>query len=205
MNLTYQLPVHPTSVRYFTKEMIDELKMTHRIQDKSFSQTAFTIVQLGYTVYECIEGSGQKWSKVVMIIFMIMSILQTISVYVLPTQVAAYSIKAVAKYPKDIEYFEDRDLFDLDPVTRFLLCFFPNVGRRIFTDRECVVYDTMYKTGKSPEQPCGSSLDFGQGIWLEQLPSGLCWPGLARAFHLFYSEFFALIQFLFMVGNYTLS
>ncbi|OAD78789.1 hypothetical protein PHYBLDRAFT_163880 [Phycomyces blakesleeanus NRRL 1555(-)] len=146
----YQLPVHPSYVRYLTKPMIDQLELSHGIQNNAYFTTFIALVQLFYTVYECIQGTGQKWSKVLMIIFMTMSVLQLVSVYVLPTQVVAYSIKGVAEFNDPYRYLEKRKLEHSHPLASFLLHMFPNRAKKIFTDRECIIYDVLYKTGMKP-------------------------------------------------------
>ncbi|KAL0088783.1 hypothetical protein J3Q64DRAFT_1697061 [Phycomyces blakesleeanus] len=52
VNCTYQLPVHPSYVRYFSKSMIDELELSSYIQKRASFKTFIAFLQLAYTVYE---------------------------------------------------------------------------------------------------------------------------------------------------------
>ncbi|KAI9012085.1 hypothetical protein CLU79DRAFT_722451 [Phycomyces nitens] len=153
-NCKYQLPVHPTSVRYFPEPMLRQLELAHGIQNTFYFQIAVSFIQLCYTVYECLEGSGQKWSKIIMIIFMAMSAFQTLSAYVLPTQVAAYSVSSMAEFTSEKDYFKHDDLSYVHPVARTLLRFFPKSTKKIFIDRESILYDVMYKIGLEDVSIC---------------------------------------------------
>ncbi|KAL0093669.1 hypothetical protein F4703DRAFT_1790094 [Phycomyces blakesleeanus] len=98
----YQVPVCSSAVRYLPVDMINELQAASFIDSTSYFQVMITLFQLGYTLYECIRGIGNRWSKIVMIVFTIMSVFQTMSLMVLHTQVAAFSIrcKNEEKFPE---------------------------------------------------------------------------------------------------------
>ncbi|KAI9022735.1 hypothetical protein CLU79DRAFT_835108 [Phycomyces nitens] len=96
----YQAVVKAHSVRYLTPEMLIQLQSVHYLDNTSYLGICITTGQLVYTVIECIDADGDRWTKVIMIIYMMMSVLQTISLCVLHKQIAACSIY----YAKDIAY-----------------------------------------------------------------------------------------------------
>ncbi|KAL0093664.1 hypothetical protein F4703DRAFT_1830590 [Phycomyces blakesleeanus] len=96
----YQIPVHPKIIRYLSKSMLNQLKEATRLEESSHLPRFISLIQLGYTLYEIIRDSGDSWSKLILGIFTIMSILQTASLYFLPMQVSAFSIES------DLERYE---------------------------------------------------------------------------------------------------
>ncbi|KAI9030883.1 hypothetical protein CLU79DRAFT_831404 [Phycomyces nitens] len=96
----YQKIIFPKVVRYLSTDLLDELMATYRLDDTSYTQRCVTVMQIMYIVYECIGGRGDRWSKLIMIIYTIMSILQTASLAALHTQTTAYSIH----YKSDITH-----------------------------------------------------------------------------------------------------
>ncbi|KAL0084387.1 hypothetical protein J3Q64DRAFT_1747473 [Phycomyces blakesleeanus] len=92
-HLPYQVPVHPFLFRFLPPDMLDQLTGAGPLGGSSALGKIFTLIQLGYTVYEIIDGEGDSWSKLIMGIFMIMSISQTISLVALPPQDVSYSLK----------------------------------------------------------------------------------------------------------------
>ncbi|KAI9021597.1 hypothetical protein CLU79DRAFT_752308 [Phycomyces nitens] len=95
----YQLPVCSSAIRYLPVDMLNELQAASFIDNTSYIQVLITLFQLGYTLYECIRGAGSRWSKLVMIVFTIMSVLQTMSLLLLHSQVAAFSIRCRNENP----------------------------------------------------------------------------------------------------------
>ncbi|KAI9004852.1 hypothetical protein CLU79DRAFT_782355 [Phycomyces nitens] len=89
----YQVPIHPALLRYLPPDMLDQLEDSVALGEPEIMSKIFTLVQLGYSVYEIVEGTGDNWSKLIMGVFMIMSLLQTISLMILPAQSVSYSIK----------------------------------------------------------------------------------------------------------------
>ncbi|KAI9030896.1 hypothetical protein CLU79DRAFT_842665 [Phycomyces nitens] len=89
---TYQASVKPYAVRYLTENMLDQIPATHYMDDTSYIELSVTIVQLVNIVVECIDEDGDKWVKVVMIIYTIMSVLQTLSLMILHKQSMVLSI-----------------------------------------------------------------------------------------------------------------
>ncbi|KAI9030895.1 hypothetical protein CLU79DRAFT_731889 [Phycomyces nitens] len=95
----YQVPIRADNVCFLTREMLNQLQPVHFLDNTSYIAICITSGQLVYTVIECIDADGDKWAKVIMLIYTIMSVLQTISLIVLHKQLAAYSIH----YDKDIK------------------------------------------------------------------------------------------------------
>ncbi|KAL0085408.1 hypothetical protein J3Q64DRAFT_1743579 [Phycomyces blakesleeanus] len=75
-----------------TETMIDQLEMVHRLDDSSYLETFATIGQLFFTTIECMEIDGDRWVKVIIIIYTIMSVLQTVSLIALHKQTSAFSV-----------------------------------------------------------------------------------------------------------------
>ncbi|KAI9030894.1 hypothetical protein CLU79DRAFT_360716 [Phycomyces nitens] len=96
----YQAGVKAHSARYLTPEMLIQLQSVHYLDNTSYLGICITTGQLVYTVIECIDADGDRWAKVIMVIYMMMSVLQTISLWVLHKQIAACSIY----YAEDIAY-----------------------------------------------------------------------------------------------------
>ncbi|KAL0084651.1 hypothetical protein F4703DRAFT_1855380 [Phycomyces blakesleeanus] len=72
--------------------MIDQLEMVHRLDNSSYLETFATIGQLFFTTIECMEIDGDRWVKVIIIIYTIMSVLQTVSLIALHKQTSAFSV-----------------------------------------------------------------------------------------------------------------
>ncbi|KAL0088426.1 hypothetical protein F4703DRAFT_1846086 [Phycomyces blakesleeanus] len=96
----YQAGVKPHSARYLTPTMLKQLQSAHYLDNTSYMGMCITFGQLAYTIIECVDADGDKWAKVIMIIYMIMSVLQTTSLWILHKQIAAFSIY----YDKPINY-----------------------------------------------------------------------------------------------------
>ncbi|KAI9021626.1 hypothetical protein CLU79DRAFT_835503 [Phycomyces nitens] len=88
----YQVPVCPSLVRYLPIDMLDQLQGASNIDNTSLTEVFVSAIQILYIVYECIRGRGERWSKIIMLVFLMMSILQTLSMLALHSQVAAFSI-----------------------------------------------------------------------------------------------------------------
>ncbi|KAI9030891.1 hypothetical protein CLU79DRAFT_884011 [Phycomyces nitens] len=88
----YQISIKPYTVRYLTTKMLDELTSIQYLDTTSYTAICVTAGQLVYTIINCIDSEGDRWAKVIMLIYMIMSVLQTTSLIVLHKQPVAYSI-----------------------------------------------------------------------------------------------------------------
>ncbi|KAL0091827.1 hypothetical protein J3Q64DRAFT_1695965 [Phycomyces blakesleeanus] len=69
------------------------------LNDTSYIAVRTTIFQCVYTAIKCIDVKGNRWTKVIMILFMNMAILHTMSLCFLHKQLAAFSIL----YDKNID------------------------------------------------------------------------------------------------------
>ncbi|KAL0087559.1 hypothetical protein J3Q64DRAFT_1733417 [Phycomyces blakesleeanus] len=85
--------LRPANARYMTVDMIDQLETAHNIDGSSYVEIIVTISQLFYTTVECMNIDGDRWVKLISIIYTAMSVLQTFSLVVLHKQTAAFSIK----------------------------------------------------------------------------------------------------------------
>ncbi|KAI9030889.1 hypothetical protein CLU79DRAFT_869748 [Phycomyces nitens] len=88
----YQTAIKPYAVRYLTAEMLNQLHSIQYLDTTSYTAICVTAGQLVYTIINCIDSEGDRWAKVIMLIYMIMSVLQTTSLIVLHKQPVAYSI-----------------------------------------------------------------------------------------------------------------
>ncbi|KAL0078782.1 hypothetical protein F4703DRAFT_1877170 [Phycomyces blakesleeanus] len=76
-----------------TADMIDQLDTVHNTDETSYVEIFVTIGQLFYTTIECMDIDGDRWAKLIIIVYTAMSILQTFSLIVLHKQTTAFSIK----------------------------------------------------------------------------------------------------------------
>ncbi|KAL0076843.1 hypothetical protein J3Q64DRAFT_1771098 [Phycomyces blakesleeanus] len=88
-----QAEILPKVFRYMTDSMIAQLEPAHNMDDTSFIAIFVTVGQLFFTTIECMDIDGDRWAKVIIIIFTTMSILQTFSLLVLHKQTMTFSIK----------------------------------------------------------------------------------------------------------------
>ncbi|KAI9021593.1 hypothetical protein CLU79DRAFT_752292 [Phycomyces nitens] len=109
---SYQIPVHPKIVRYLSKPMLNQLREATCLEESAHLPRFISLIQLGYTLYEIIRGSGDSWSKIILGIFTIMSILQTASLFFLPMQVSAFSIESDLE--RDRAYYEKQGIQNID-------------------------------------------------------------------------------------------
>ncbi|KAL0091841.1 hypothetical protein J3Q64DRAFT_1725569 [Phycomyces blakesleeanus] len=89
---TYQAGIKPFTVRYLSEKMLDQIHTAYYLDATSYTEICITIGQLVYTVIECIDTQGDRWAKVIMIIYMTMSVLQTVSLWCLHKQISALTI-----------------------------------------------------------------------------------------------------------------
>ncbi|OAD69689.1 hypothetical protein PHYBLDRAFT_172322 [Phycomyces blakesleeanus NRRL 1555(-)] len=89
----YQRRIEPIDARYMTADMIDQLDTVHNTDETSYVEIFVTIGQLFYTTIECMDIDGDRWAKLIIIVYTAMSILQTFSLIVLHKQTTAFSIK----------------------------------------------------------------------------------------------------------------
>ncbi|KAL0075301.1 hypothetical protein J3Q64DRAFT_1775889 [Phycomyces blakesleeanus] len=113
----YQKKVLASQVRYMTVDMIDQLETAHNMDDTSYVESFVTIGQLFFTTIECMDLDGDRWAKVIIIIYTTMSVLQTVSLVMLHKQTMAFSIKD----DKDEEASLKSDSFILTKEDRKLL------------------------------------------------------------------------------------
>ncbi|KAI9030900.1 hypothetical protein CLU79DRAFT_360928 [Phycomyces nitens] len=139
----YQVPIGADNVCFLTREMLNQLQPVHHLDNTSYIAICITSGQLVYTVIECIDADGDKWAKVIMLIYTVMSVLQTISLIVLHKQLAAYSIH----YDKDIK-------IDLN--------FTPK-------DEDSEVIDILSDFGNNIKKKHNNSLICYQGSFLEKI------------------------------------
>ncbi|KAL0092252.1 hypothetical protein J3Q64DRAFT_1718278 [Phycomyces blakesleeanus] len=141
----YQVPVHPTLVRYLPHSMIDELQQAYFIEETCYTQIFMCFIQMAFTVYECVIDSGDRWFKIVLIVFMVMSFFQTLSAIILPTQVAAYSIHCLTEGERidPLEYQSPNNAQSSS--SGFLGCM-PTILRKSFEERDTIAYDVLQKS-----------------------------------------------------------
>ncbi|KAI9024500.1 hypothetical protein CLU79DRAFT_747488 [Phycomyces nitens] len=89
---SYQKVIKPYAVRYLTTRMLDQLLSIQYLDTTSYIAICVTAGQLVYTIINCIDAEGDRWAKVIMIIYTMMSVLQTTSLIVLHKQPVTYSI-----------------------------------------------------------------------------------------------------------------
>ncbi|KAL0087801.1 hypothetical protein J3Q64DRAFT_1697583 [Phycomyces blakesleeanus] len=88
-----QRRVYPSDIRYMTTNMIDQLEGAYNVDDTSYIEIFVTIGQLFFTTVECMDIDGDRWAKVIIIIYTTMSVLQSVSLLALHKQTMAFSIK----------------------------------------------------------------------------------------------------------------
>ncbi|KAI9305073.1 hypothetical protein BJ944DRAFT_288113, partial [Cunninghamella echinulata] len=89
----YQASLHPASIRFLPKPMINQIiNEAKGIESKSLGSLFVTSLQLSYSSYKIFVAPGNSWGKLILGIYMIMTILQTLSRLLLPTQLIVFSI-----------------------------------------------------------------------------------------------------------------
>ncbi|KAL0091875.1 hypothetical protein J3Q64DRAFT_1725677 [Phycomyces blakesleeanus] len=97
----YQASVAPSVVRYLPTTMLDQLYDSSSVDRVPYKEVFITLVQLGYTVIECLNPNNEnKWIKSVLLVYMIMSMGQTLSILALHTQEFAFSVRYRPGHPK---------------------------------------------------------------------------------------------------------
>ncbi|KAI9027541.1 hypothetical protein CLU79DRAFT_739667 [Phycomyces nitens] len=113
-NCRYQRAIEPCDVRYLSTDMIYNLRAAHNTDETSYVEIFVTIGQLFFTTIECMDIDGDRWSKVIMIIYTAMSVLQSTSLFILHKQTMSFSIKddeeLLSKDEKYILTEDDRKL-----------------------------------------------------------------------------------------------
>ncbi|KAI9027564.1 hypothetical protein CLU79DRAFT_739739 [Phycomyces nitens] len=89
----YQRQIMLGNVRYLSTDMIDKLESAHTIDETSYIEICITLGQLFFTTIECMDIDGDRWAKVITIIYTVMSILQATSLFILHKQSISFSIK----------------------------------------------------------------------------------------------------------------
>ncbi|KAI9020158.1 hypothetical protein CLU79DRAFT_755959 [Phycomyces nitens] len=98
----YQSNINPGNIRYLPKEMLIKLRTVHNIDNTSYMETLVTIVQLFFTTIECMNVDGDRWAKVIMIVYTAMSVIQTGSLLILHKQTEPFSLH----YNSDVPWKE---------------------------------------------------------------------------------------------------
>ncbi|KAL0085407.1 hypothetical protein J3Q64DRAFT_1743568 [Phycomyces blakesleeanus] len=88
----YQYKINLNDTHFMTDDMINQLETAHYIDNIPYIEIFITIVQLFFTAIECMEIDGDRWVKLIMIIYTIMSVLQTVSLIALHKQTATFSV-----------------------------------------------------------------------------------------------------------------
>ncbi|KAI9027565.1 hypothetical protein CLU79DRAFT_717077 [Phycomyces nitens] len=89
----YQRQIKPGNVRYLSTDTIDKLESAHNMDETSYMEIFVTIGQLFFTTIECMDIDGDRWAKVIIIIYTAMSVLQSTSLFMLHKQSMSFSIK----------------------------------------------------------------------------------------------------------------
>ncbi|KAL0073502.1 hypothetical protein F4703DRAFT_1896858 [Phycomyces blakesleeanus] len=89
----YQRTVDFKDVCYMTVDMINQLETAYNMDDTSYLEIFITIGQLLFTTFECMDLDGDRWAKLIIIMYTIMSVLQTLSLLMLHKQISTFSIK----------------------------------------------------------------------------------------------------------------
>ncbi|KAI9030884.1 hypothetical protein CLU79DRAFT_831405 [Phycomyces nitens] len=137
----YQAVIKPYIVRYLTPEMLMELTSIQYLDNTSYIAICVTAGQLVYTIINCVDAEGDKWAKVIMLIYMIMSVLQTTSLIVLHKQPVAYSIY-LDKYIEIKERPRDNSKY-LSSKSRPEGAQFTTIGNNYKEDDEDSIIDIM--------------------------------------------------------------
>ncbi|KAI9027442.1 hypothetical protein CLU79DRAFT_832825 [Phycomyces nitens] len=116
----YQRDIDPSNVRYLSTDMIDKLESAHNTDEISHIEIFVTMGQIFFTSITCNDTDGDRWVKVILIMYTLMSVLQTASLFILHKQTTAFSIKddqelsSEAINPADYwEFHTDRNSSDV--------------------------------------------------------------------------------------------
>ncbi|KAI9027516.1 hypothetical protein CLU79DRAFT_739538 [Phycomyces nitens] len=115
----YQTTIRPSYTRYLSINMLDQLIRSNNVDDTSYLELCITFGQIFFTVVECLEIDGNKWAKVIMIIYTAMSVFQVLSLFILHKQSMPFSIY----YGQDISWeklIADRGIYYLKDLKRIL-------------------------------------------------------------------------------------
>ncbi|KAL0074899.1 hypothetical protein F4703DRAFT_1891504 [Phycomyces blakesleeanus] len=115
----YQTTVRPSYVRYLSISMLNQLTASYNVDDTSYFEVCVTLGQIFFTVVECMEIDGDKWAKVVMIIYTAMSVFQVTSLFALHKQSMPFTVY----YDQDLSWqklIEDRGIYVIKDVKRIL-------------------------------------------------------------------------------------
>ncbi|KAF7720781.1 hypothetical protein EC973_006083 [Apophysomyces ossiformis] len=104
-NHTYQLLLRPSILPFLPESVLDELFDYDAVWIQSqpdYTKTITTVIQIGYSAYQIISGNGDSWAKLMIGVYLIMSLLQITSQFILPLQQVAYSIRCTTdKFEED--------------------------------------------------------------------------------------------------------
>lgn len=90
----YQASLHPSSIRFLPQAMIEQLVHEARgIQNNALGSLAVTVIQLAFSSYKIFVAGGNSWGKLILGIYMVMTLLQSLSRILLPTQLTVFSLR----------------------------------------------------------------------------------------------------------------
>ncbi|KAL0078963.1 hypothetical protein F4703DRAFT_1878029 [Phycomyces blakesleeanus] len=98
----YQSNIQAENIRYLKTEMISKIRTSYNVDNISYIETFITIVQLFFTTIECMDINGNKWAKLIMIVYTAMSVIQTLSLVILHKQTEPFSLH----YNEDVPWKE---------------------------------------------------------------------------------------------------
>ncbi|KAF7723590.1 hypothetical protein EC973_001832 [Apophysomyces ossiformis] len=163
---TYQIPIRPALMKYLPREMLEQLNEAHGIQNTTYTTKLLTLIQLAYSAYETIRGHGERWSKTIIVVYMFMSITQILSLFFLPTQASAFSIRCPDKQQNNISWC--RACKDPHPVVDEFDCHWPH-----WQSRSMWAVPILHKCGIDVEKAILTILDLDMDmIGLNDQPGG---------------------------------
>ncbi|CAO3599048.1 unnamed protein product [Absidia cylindrospora] len=129
----YQASLHPSSIRFLPPLMIEQLIHQARgIQNNAIGSLLITLVQLAFSSYKIFVEHGNSWGKLILGIYMMMTILQSVSRLLLPTQLTVFSLRV----PHQVELLFDKTPVPVNMETRTLVGFSPlGIDVSFFTDQ----------------------------------------------------------------------
>ncbi|KAL0092271.1 hypothetical protein J3Q64DRAFT_1718364 [Phycomyces blakesleeanus] len=163
----HQIQIPSSLIKYLPVSTLIQLDQAFGIEDSGHLVKFITLLQLLWTVGEIILGVGESWSKLVMIIYTFMSVLQTVSLIVLPAQVIAFSlIYDSSKNKNDLEKETgvqdpesqgiEKNTF-LHPVSRIVYSSLPPKFQELFSyknDTPYYIFRNCYPKAENIKEIC---------------------------------------------------
>ncbi|KAI9027665.1 hypothetical protein CLU79DRAFT_740196 [Phycomyces nitens] len=94
----YQTFMDPSYIRFLSPTMLNQITDSHVLDDSALTEILITLGQLAFTLIEC-TNDGDRWSKAIIIIYTLMSVLHTFSLLVLHKQVEPFSLHYSSDIP----------------------------------------------------------------------------------------------------------